>query len=65
MRKFENLTDFELLNGAYGYYLDEWAKSVHFCIENPDDRLSKLKEARYEKIVDELHDRIVEIMPRL
>lgn len=63
MRKFENLTDFELLNGAYGYYLVQWQEAHSYRVENPHDRLARSREERYDKMVEELYARLLEISP--
>ena len=43
MKKFETLTDYEILNATYSYYLLKWGDELDFLEKNPDDIIAKSK----------------------
>lgn len=61
MKKFETLSNREILNAAYFYYLDEWYKEVCFLAKNPLDCIAKVRESKLKKILDELHAEVINL----
>ena len=61
MKKFETITEYELIKAAYFYYLDKWYNEDKKLEENPNDIIAQHKVKEYWKIQKELHDRIVEL----
>lgn len=61
MKKFETLTDYEILNATYSYYLLKWGKEMDFLKKNPDDIIAKSRLPELRKILDELAFEIVKL----
>lgn len=61
MKKFETLTDYEILNATYSYYLLKWGDELDFLEKNPDDIIAKSKSTELVKILDELAVEIVKL----
>lgn len=61
MKKFETLTEYEILNATYSYYLLEWGKEMDFLEKNPDDIIAKSRLPELRKILDELAFEIVKL----
>lgn len=61
MKKFETLTDYEILNATYSYYLLRWGDELDFLEKNPDDIIAKSKSTELVKILDELAVEIVKL----
>lgn len=54
MKKFETLTDYEILNATYFYYLTLWGNEKDFLEKNPDDIIANSRLPELHKILDEL-----------
>lgn len=61
MKKFETLTDYEILNATYSYYLLKWSDELDFLEKNPDDIIAKSKSTELVKILDELAVEIIKL----
>lgn len=61
MKKFETLTDYEILNATYSYYLLKWGKELDFLEKNPDDIIAKSRSTELLKILDELAVEMVKL----
>lgn len=61
MKKFETLTEYEILNATYSYYLLKWGKELDFLEKNPDDIIAKSKSTELLKILDELAVEMVKL----
>lgn len=61
MKKFETLTEYEILNATYSYYLLKWGKEMDFLEKNPDDIIAKSRLPELRKILDELAFEIVKL----
>ena len=61
MKKFETLTEYEILNATYSYYLIKWGKEMDFLEKNPDDIIAKSRLPELRKILDELAFEIVKL----
>lgn len=61
MKKFETITEYELIKAAHSYYLDKWYNEDKKLEENPNDIIAQCKVKEYWKIQKELHDRILEL----
>ena len=61
MKKFETLTDYEILNATYSYYLLKWGDELDFLEKNPDDIIAKSKSTELVKILDELAVEMVKL----
>lgn len=61
MKKFETLTEYEILNATYSYYLLKWGKEMDFLEKNPDDTIAKSRLPELRKILDELAFEIVKL----
>lgn len=59
MKKFETVTDYEILVAASSYYLGLLLKEYKILEKNPHDRIANSKYSRLCKIYDELHCEIV------
>lgn len=64
MKKFETLTDYEILNATYSYYLLKWSDELDFLEKNPDDIIAKSKSTELVKILDELAVEIIKLKKR-
>ena len=49
MKKFETLTELEILNAAYFFYLDYWYKETFILANNPYDCIAKSREPKLKK----------------
>ena len=56
MKKFESLSEFELIYGAYLYYLQRHIDELEFLEKHPSNERSVRDSKRLGKIRDELHD---------
>lgn len=61
MKKFETLTEYEILNATYSYYLLKWGKEMDFLEKNPDDIIAKSRSTELLKILDELAVEMVKL----
>ena len=61
MKKFETLTEYEILDATYSYYLLKWGKEMDFLEKNPDDIIAKSRLPELRKILDELASEIVNL----
>lgn len=61
MKKFETLTDYEILNATYSYYLLKWGKEKDFLEKNPDDIIANSRLPELRKILDELAIELVKL----
>ena len=61
MKKFETLTEYEILNATYSYYLLKWGKELYFLEKNPDDIIAKSRSTELLKILDELAVEMVKL----
>ena len=61
MKKFETLTEYEILNATYSYYLLKWGKELDFLEKNSDDIIAKSRSTELLKILDELAVEMVKL----
>lgn len=61
MKKFETLTEYEILSATYSYYLLKWGKEMDFLEKNPDDIIAKSRLPKLRNILDELHNEVVNL----
>lgn len=61
MKKFETLTEYEILSATYSYYLLKWGKEMDFLEKNPDDIIAKSRLPKLSNILDELHNEVVNL----
>lgn len=61
MKKFETLTDYEILNATYSYYLLKWGDELDFLEKNPDDIIAKSRVPELRKILDELASELLKL----
>lgn len=61
MKKFETLTDYEILNATYSYYLLKWGDELDFLEKNPDDIIAKSRVPKLRKILDEMHVELLKL----
>lgn len=61
MKKFETITEYELIEAALSFYLEKWYNENKRLEKNPDDIIAQYKVKEYWKIYNELRDRILEL----
>lgn len=61
MKKFEIVTDYEILNAAYFYYLTKWDNEMCYLEKNPDDIIAKSRVPKLRKILDEMHVELLKL----
>ena len=50
MKKFETVTELEILNAAHSWYLSKWYKEICILDKNPNDYIAKTREPKLKKI---------------
>lgn len=61
MKKFETVTELEILNAAHSWYLSKWYKEICILDKNPNDYIAKTREPKLKKICDELRAEIIKL----
>lgn len=65
MKKFNNVTEYEILNGAWNYFLELWdrerARAEKAQKEGRSAPIAETKCARYEAKMDELKEALLEL----
>lgn len=61
MKKFETVTELEILNAAYSCYLSKWYNEICILKKNSNDFIAKAREPKLRKICDELRAEIIKL----
>lgn len=61
MKKFETMTELELLNAAYKTVLGRWAREREFVGENPANEIAVYHMNRYWAMLKELSAEIIRL----
>lgn len=61
MKKFETVTDLEILETAYFCYLSKWYKEICILDKNPTNCIAKARELKLKKICDELRAELIKL----
>lgn len=56
MKKFENVSEREILNAAWIYFSEQYLSECEFLENHPTNEPAKVNKAKLRKITDELHD---------
>ena len=61
MKKFENVSEYEILSVAWLHYLELYQKESEIFKKNPSDKIAEFRKDKYKKISDELHDACLDL----
>lgn len=61
MKNFETVTELEILRAAKWEFLAQWDKTTQQLKQNPDNSIAAFRAEKYQRILDELAPRIIEL----
>lgn len=65
MKKFNNVTEYEVLNGAWNFFLEQWdrerARVERAQKEGRPTQIAKARRDRYAAKMDEIHEALIEL----
>lgn len=59
MKNFSTVSEYDVINAAYLFYLDLWSREIDVLQENPEDEYALQMRHHYWGICKELHEELL------